>query len=349
MSRWATSRSPRRSTPDPPGRRSRAPPPIAAPAVSRRSRVSPSRVTRGTIPSDFVTANLSVISGTVKIKAKPAKLLLATPPSSTAASGIAIPTQPVIQIADKNGQPVEESGATVTAVIASGPAGASLSGATAVSDGSGAAAFSSLSITGVVGTYTLRFSSGTLTSVTSGNIALGAGAPATVTMVNQPPSSVQNDGGFSNNPEVRVQDGTGNNVPNVAVTVGVASGQGSSPGHPHPDDEVGRACHLPRAVASRPCRPVHLGICCGLGIRRFALDQPHRGSPGGAHDPGAAAVDRRTGLDVQRVRSAARYRRESRYPRRHPGERDASSALADPATSLVTAQKDTNNGVAVFD
>ena len=178
----------------------------------------------------FVTANLSVISGTVKIKAKPVKLLLATPPSSSAASGIAIPTQPVVQIADKDGQPVPESGATVTAVIASGPAGSSLSGASVVTDASGAAVFSGLTISGPIGNYTLRFSSGTLTTVASGNITLGPGAPATIAMVTQPPTQAQNDVQFNSDPEVRVQDANGNVVPNVAVTASIAGGSGTLKG-----------------------------------------------------------------------------------------------------------------------
>jgi len=174
----------------------------------------------------FVTGNLSVVSGTVKIKAKPVKLLFATAPGANAASGIPFPTQPVVQIADKDNEPVAEAGATVTAVIASGPSGGTLSGGTAVSNGSGAAVFSGMAISGPTGNYTVRFSSGTLTSVTSGSITLAAGAPATMTMVDQPSSSVENDEQLNDSPEVRVQDGAGNVVPNVVVTVGLASGQG---------------------------------------------------------------------------------------------------------------------------
>ncbi len=174
----------------------------------------------------------TVTSGTITISPLPVatKLLLATPPASTAASGTPLATQPVVQIADAGGTPFAEAGTTVTAVIATGPAGATLAGATAVSDGAGAATFSGLTISGVVGSYTLRFESGTLTPVTSGAIALGAGTPATLTMFTQPPTSAENDQQFDNDVVVRVQDAAGNNVPGVGVTAAVATGAGIAKG-----------------------------------------------------------------------------------------------------------------------
>lgn len=176
----------------------------------------------------FESGALSAVSGTITISpvSLATQLLLATPPASTATSGTPLATQPVVQIADAGGAPVAQAGTTVTAVIATGPAGATLANGTAVSDASGLAAFSGLAISGVVGSYNLRFESGTLTPVMSGAIALGAGTPATLTMFTQPPTSAENDAQLSNNVVVRVQDAAGNNVPGVGVTAAVATGAG---------------------------------------------------------------------------------------------------------------------------
>src|SRR5213080_1108886 len=60
-----------------------------------------------------------------------ARLALTTPPSSTAQNGVPFAQQPVLQVQDANGNPINQSGTTVTASIASGPSGATLGNATA--------------------------------------------------------------------------------------------------------------------------------------------------------------------------------------------------------------------------
>src|SRR5439155_5259765 len=50
-----------------------------------------------------------------------AQLAITTEPSSSASSGVALAQQPVLQLQDANGNPVSQSGVTVTAVVASGP------------------------------------------------------------------------------------------------------------------------------------------------------------------------------------------------------------------------------------
>src|SRR5206468_7678288 len=50
-------------------------------------------------------------------------LAITTEPSSNAQSGAACAQQPVVQLQDANGNPVSQSGVTVTAVVASGPGG----------------------------------------------------------------------------------------------------------------------------------------------------------------------------------------------------------------------------------
>src|SRR5439155_1968111 len=93
--------------------------------------------------------------------------VLFRPPSPTATSGAALGQQPVLQVRDAAGNPAGGAGVPVTAVIASGPAGATLSNATATTLTGGAATFSGLAINGAAGDYTLRFESARLTPATS--------------------------------------------------------------------------------------------------------------------------------------------------------------------------------------
>src|SRR5207244_4486872 len=97
-------------------------------------------------------------SGTVTLGAGTAtQLTITTQPSPTATSGAALGQQPVLQVRDGAGNPAGGAGVPVTAVIASGPAGATLSNATATTVASGAATFSGLAISGTAASYTLRF------------------------------------------------------------------------------------------------------------------------------------------------------------------------------------------------
>src|SRR5206468_4825030 len=107
------------------------------------------------------------------------------------------------------------------------PAGATASNNTATTGTTGAATFSGLTLRGAVGSYTLSFGGGTgLTPATSGAIALGAGAAASIapngggtsapvgTAVNPPPSVI-------------VRDASGNPVSGVAVTFAASPGSGT--------------------------------------------------------------------------------------------------------------------------
>src|SRR2546428_126587 len=98
----------------------------------------------------------------------------------------------------------------VTAVIASGPAGATLSNATATTLASGAATFSGLAISGTAASYTLRFESGTLTAATSGTITLGAGTATQLTITTQPSPTATSGAALGQQPVLQVRDGAGN-------------------------------------------------------------------------------------------------------------------------------------------
>src|SRR5947199_3367475 len=64
-------------------------------------------------------------------------------------------------------------------ILASGPGG-TLANASATTTGSGAASFSGLTLSGTVGSYTLRFEDTNLTPATSSAITLSAGTAATI-------------------------------------------------------------------------------------------------------------------------------------------------------------------------
>src|SRR5204862_7900400 len=103
------------------------------------------------------------------------QLTVTTQPSATAQSGVPFTQQPVIQVRDVSGNPVNQSGVTVTAAIATG--GGTLGGTlTATTTGTGVATFTNLAITGAAGDRTLTFSATGLTRATSATITITAGA-----------------------------------------------------------------------------------------------------------------------------------------------------------------------------
>src|SRR5205807_9052289 len=157
------------------------------------------------------------------IAAAATKLVLTTPPSSTAQSGVPLTQQPVVQLQDANGNPVSQSGVVVTATPT--PAGATASNNTATTEPSGSATFSGLTLTGTVGSYTLSFGGTGITPVSSGAVALSAGAAASI--ARQPGGDNQAapaGSAVAVNPAVRITDVSGNPVTGVAVTFTASSG-----------------------------------------------------------------------------------------------------------------------------
>src|SRR5438034_715307 len=69
------------------------------------------------------------------------KLAMVTQPSAAAQSGVAFATQPAVQVQDPSGNPVADPNVVVTAVIASGPSGATVASASATTSASGRATF----------------------------------------------------------------------------------------------------------------------------------------------------------------------------------------------------------------
>src|SRR2546422_968342 len=98
---------------------------------------------------------------------------------------------------------------------------------TATTDASGAAHFSGLTLTGTVGSYSLSFEASGLTPVTSGTIALSAGAAAAIAANSPTTQSAPAGSAVGSPPAVIVHDASGNPVQGVVVTFHVASGNGT--------------------------------------------------------------------------------------------------------------------------
>src|SRR5947199_4142279 len=111
-------------------------------------------------------------------------------------------------------------------ILASGPGG-TLANASATTTGSGAASFSGLTLSGTVGSYTLRFEDTNLTPATSSAIALSAGAATTIAENGGNGQSATVGTAVATPPSVLVRDGAGNPVADVTVTFTVTSGGGT--------------------------------------------------------------------------------------------------------------------------
>src|SRR5688572_16356660 len=176
-----------------------------------------------------------VTSATIVVGAAPpgpaTQLTITTQPSSSAVSGTVFSQQPVLQLRDASGNPVSQSGVTVTAAIASG--GGTLGGtATATTNASGVASFTNLSITGSAGNRTLSFSSAGLTGATSAAISITAAPPSPATQLSittQLSSSAVSGTVFAQQPVLQLRDASGNPVSQsgVTVTAAIASGGGT--------------------------------------------------------------------------------------------------------------------------
>ncbi|HET9605169.1 MAG TPA: Ig-like domain-containing protein [Gemmatimonadales bacterium] len=186
-----------------------------------------------TAGSNALTATASGLSGSpVTFTASAAagsagKLSFVTQPGASGTSGQPLSPQPVLQLLDVNDNPVSTGGVTVTASIASGPAG-SLSGASVNTASNGRATFSNLEISGPAGTYTLAFSAPSITGVTSNDITIAAGGSTRLGMVTQPSGTAQSGVVFGQQPVVRLEDASGNPVAQPGVIV-VASVDGGGP------------------------------------------------------------------------------------------------------------------------
>src|SRR5439155_23216 len=149
-------------------------------------------------------------------------------PPSTATAGVIFAPQPAIRIEDQFGNLRTSDSATVitaTRVAGSG----TLLGTTSLTSASGIVTFTNLSHT-VATNITIQFTSGTLTSTTSGTIAVSPSLASRLAFVVQPGSATAG-APFGAQPAVKSQDQFGNDSTiglggNLPVTLSLSSGSG---------------------------------------------------------------------------------------------------------------------------
>lgn len=156
------------------------------------------------------------------------QLAILTQPGAVAGVGVALLPQPVIQLKDAGGNDVGQAGVAVTAGVATFPGGAvTLFSPSAITAANGLATFSAMSITGLLGNYTLLFNAPGLTSVTSNVIGLGVGpVSAAISTVAAAPASALADSATPVAVTVTAKDIGGNPIPNATVVIQV-SGAGN--------------------------------------------------------------------------------------------------------------------------
>lgn len=176
---------------------------------------------------DNVLAIVSRFGTPAPAPTTPASLAIRTQPVG-AASGVALGTQPVIEIRDAQGSLVGTATNTVTASLASGSG--ILSGTVAVAAVAGVATFTNLVITGA-GTDTVQFSATGLSGVVSGSVTIspqGSGLwpnlPVGMTILRDdeagyttPPT--QADGAWTGMPQTGNPSGWGTLNPNGYLSV----------------------------------------------------------------------------------------------------------------------------------
>jgi adhesin/invasin len=168
-------------------------------------------------------------SNTITLNAGAAsQLSITTQPSAGAASGVGFAQQPVIQVRDIAGNPVGTTpGVTVTAALASGPAGTLGGTLTATTTAAGVASFNNLAITGPSGSYTIRFTAPGLTQVVSNTVTLGSGSASTIAANSPATQSAVAGSAVAAPPSVVVLDASANPVAGVPVTFAVTAGGGT--------------------------------------------------------------------------------------------------------------------------
>ncbi|MGH7630508.1 MAG: Ig-like domain-containing protein [Gemmatimonadales bacterium] len=183
-----------------------------------------------------------------------ARLAFAVQPAGSASSGVALVTQPRVQVQDAAGNAVAQPGITVTVSITAQPGGGSLSGNTATTDASGAASFSSLTISGPTGTYTLLFAAPGVTGVTA-DVSLGAGnvSGSRSSWTLAPKTITAGDGvgpGEEATVSIVARDASGNAVQGAAAAVTVAPSQGVTVSQPAPTSAGGATSVTIRSTAA---------------------------------------------------------------------------------------------------
>lgn len=175
----------------------------------------------GTYTLAFSASGVSSVSQSITVTAGAASKLGITTAANGAISGSAFSTQPVVAIQDAGGNTVTSSTLAVTAAVSSG---ATLVGTTTVTASSGVATFTNLGITGTASTaYTLTFTASGVSGI-SQNVTIPGAAVGLVVVT--APAGAANGVAFTTQPQIAINDGSGNRVTSSTanVTVSVSTG-----------------------------------------------------------------------------------------------------------------------------
>ncbi len=168
----------------------------------------------------------SATSGTIAVSPASAnRLRITTQPATTATAGTAFTTQPVVQIEDVYGNVRSADTLTITAASSSG----TLQGTTSVAAVAGVTTFSGLFATNVAN-ITLTFSSGALTTATSGSIAVSPAAANRLRITTQPSTTATAGAVFGTQPVVQIEDQFGNVRTGDTLSITAASSSGTLQG-----------------------------------------------------------------------------------------------------------------------
>jgi adhesin/invasin len=157
-----------------------------------------------------------------------ARLAFTVAPPATAASGVPLSPQPVLQLQDAGGSDIAREGVVVTAQISTG-GGSMVGGTSSTSDVGGRVAFADLAIRGSPGTRRLIFAADGFASVT-GSVSLDVGAPASIEATAGSEQAAAVATAVATPPAVVVRDEDGNLLGGIPVTFKVTGGDGSLDG-----------------------------------------------------------------------------------------------------------------------
>jgi hypothetical protein len=170
------------------------------------------------------------VSGSLVVFGAPTKLAYAQQPSNTP-GGLTIAPPVTVRVLDANGNLVANSSAGIQLAIQNNPGSGTLTGTLTLAAVGGIATFNDLSIDKIGTGYTLRATSGALTSVTSSNFNIILGAAAKLGFTVQP-TGANTNANLGAQPRVAVLDAGGNirntgSGSNAVITLAVTPGTGS--------------------------------------------------------------------------------------------------------------------------
>jgi predicted RNA-binding protein with TRAM domain len=180
----------------------------------------------------FTSGSLSVTSAVTQVTPGAlVALVLTTPPVVAGAAGLAMPTQPVVQLVDAQGNVIDDRSLTVTvsSVLSSNTStlAGNLGGTTSLSTSTGVVTFTDLTFGGTVGTvYKLKFASGVLSVLSADVSNTQAGAATKLSIVSQPTISASTlvGGDFDQQPVVQILDADDNPTTSTAQVTATSSG-----------------------------------------------------------------------------------------------------------------------------